>query len=77
LSLLFFEIKTFIFLKEIIDKGDNMVTKKKTTAKVAAGPTKLFRCDMCGKISKKQETCCGLKMKDLSSVGCQSCRGCF
>jgi len=71
------QIKTFIFLKEIKVNGDNMATKKKTTAKAATGPTKLFRCDICGKISKKQETCCGAKMKDLTSVGCQSCRGCF
>jgi len=56
-----------------------MVTKKtaKSKSKPAAGPIKIYRCDICGKISKKQEVCCGIKMKDLSSVGCQSCRGCF
>ncbi|MFO7710729.1 MAG: hypothetical protein ACLFP2_04240 [Candidatus Woesearchaeota archaeon] len=37
---------------------------------------KRFRCDICGKLSDKQEICCNTPMKDLLSPGCMGCRGC-
>ena len=37
---------------------------------------KLFRCDVCGKVSDKPSKCCGEQMKDLTSSGCMACQGC-
>jgi len=37
---------------------------------------KIFRCDICGKISEKKKKCCGEEMKDLTSPECMACQGC-
>lgn len=37
---------------------------------------KLYRCEICGKVSEEQEECCGEKMVDLSSDKCMACQGC-
>lgn len=37
---------------------------------------KSFRCEVCGKVSKKSGECCGHQMVDLTSPSCMACRGC-
>jgi hypothetical protein len=37
---------------------------------------KMYRCEICGKVSNEPGLCCGVEMKDLTSKGCMGCRGC-